>query len=529
MSESVNPIFDLSYQEQKDTSIDSVNYIKLFDTNNGFSAVNNPPQNHFTFRLNDINSYYRYAHSFFHFECQAFQSNGNDMGVISSDIRSALSRVVFRINSEVVEDKPAYFYREAEWDRDTWSLQYRSLIGSDMNIDDINQVGTDLITNAGDFSSIGNPDVDGQFALCLAASTVDGTGTGDTTNVEKGMLRRANFINTTQNATGRLWARSKGQMINCFVPFYHLFNVAKVWDRVIKGCPLEVEFFITPNEICTLQSPLKKDGVTAADGTTTLRWVGPGITWNIPRIIPSPMVEARLNAQLLAGLSIPIKFEKSYMYRYNIGTGDAASQQWRIVNTASRPTRLVVFHRPQETESNQQKPLRGDGTNASACVLTKANLFINGTKVPSEDVTADVGQLTQAGITGPLPGNQFSGENNETFNTTIIARDVTQQYRMYNEMLSNYTEPYMRNFGMVAGKLDYTNFATSPYYCYDLSKRELGQFVGGAAEVTLDFSLGYVPDQNGGTRPPLYLYALLYTESEMTLSMTEHSTRVLVR
>ena len=90
------------------------------------------------------------------------------------------------------------------------------------------------------------------------------------------------------------------------------------------------------------------------------------------------------------------------MYRYNIGTGDAASQQWRIVNTASRPTRLVVFHRPQETESNQQKPLRGDGTNASACVLTKANLFINGAKV-DEDVTADVGQLTQAGITGPLP------------------------------------------------------------------------------------------------------------------------------
>ena len=147
------------------------------------------------------------------------------------------------------------------------------------------------------------------------------------------------------------------------------------------------------------------------------------------------------------------------MYRYNIGTGDAASQQWRIVNTASRPTRLVVFHRPQETESNQQKPLRGDGTNASACVLTKANLFINGTKVPSEDVTADVGQLTQAGITSTTRKSIYGRTMKHSILPSLL---VTLLSNIACTMkCSATTQSLTCAIWYIAGKLDYTNFATS--------------------------------------------------------------------
>ncbi len=115
MSETPNPVYDLSFQEQKDVSTDAINYIKLYDVNTGFAANEN--QDHFHFRCNDINSWYRYAHSFFHFQCSANQSADNELGIVNSDIRSVLNRVVFRVNSEVVEDKPQYFYREAEWDK----------------------------------------------------------------------------------------------------------------------------------------------------------------------------------------------------------------------------------------------------------------------------------------------------------------------------------------------------------------------------------------------------------------------------
>ena len=530
MEDSMNPIFDLSYQEKRDNSIDSVNYIELFDTNGGFTAKNTPTvQRHFTFRLNDVNSWYRFAHSFIKVKCTAKSANDLTQSHIASDIRTIINRCIFRMNSEVVEDKPNYYFREAEWDRQTWSLDYINNVASNMGIDDHHFYG-DGIRQAPQFSPNGNSVfAEGLGNLLIAKS--EALSTGGAAALAQGECQKLSVWNNRLGCDARLASRDSGQGVEYLIPFYHLFNVGKVWDKCVKGCPLEIELFIADDGICCRSPNAQMDGTGAVNTATegaVLNWVGSGITWMIPRIVPSPMAEARLNAQLLAGVSVPITFEKSYVYRFGIDSSvpRPSSQQWRIVNTASRPTRVVLFLRSQESETGAGGATGqffgnitdGSNFNGISSVLTKANLFVNGRKVPSEDVKATAG--TQKGKSASQGGDYDVA-------TLPLGRDVSQLYRQYNEMQANYTEPYNRNFGMMSGTLNINDFSLTPYYCYDLSKRELAEFVGGASEISLDFTL----DQSVGAlaTASMFIYAVVYTESEMTLNMTEHQTRVLVR
>ena len=533
----MNPIFDLSYQERRDNSIDAINYIELFDTNNGFTAKNVPTvQRHFTFRLNDINSWYRFAHSFIKVKCTAKSVLDTTQSHIHSDIRSIFNRVILRMNSEVVEDKSNYFFREAEWSRSCYSLDYLNTVASNMGIDDYRFFGDQIrqspeyVTGAG--AGAGNLYPEGLGALVVAQSqALVGTGTDPVT---KETFRQLDTWNNRLGSNGRLSSADCGKGREYYVPLYELFNLPKVWDRCIKGAPLELELFIAPDSVCCRSPNNNMDGTaianTATDGAV-LNWVGSGITWLVPRIVPSPLAEARLNSILLEGRSIPINFEKSYVYRYAVEAGATkprpVNEQWRIVNTASRPTKVVLFLRTQESEASVTSGVQGQffqnvndgsGFGGVTSVLSKANLFVNGRKVPSEDVKCTAGVLKDK-----------SASAGGTLDVVGLpkGRDMSQLYRMYQEFMANYDHPYSRNFGMMAGTMSYNDFALNPFYCYDLSKREIAEFVGGASEISLDFTLEASTD--APAIPAMYIYALVYSESTLTLNMSEHSTTVLVR
>ena len=292
--------------------------------------------------------------------------------------------------------------------------------------------------------------------------------------------------------------------LNFYIPLYHLFNVFGVYDKVIKGCPLEIELFCTNDKVRILRTGTDTDGNpnTGAPKDSVLKWVNAGISLLLPRIVPSPMTEALLNRQLIAGLSIPIKFEKSYVYRESVTTATGPGQ-WRIVNTASRPTKVVLFMVPQDGETSQERDLYAQhshlepiGTQTSVASWIKSNLFVNGRKVPSEDVRHN--------------SNKYG------------LKDHAQLYRMLNESQHNYDSPYLRNFGMEAGLNPWWNTLYCPLIVFDLSKRELSEFVGGASEIVVDYELKV-------TTGAQFLYAIVFTESELTLNMTEHYTLITVR
>ncbi len=500
MTEITNPIFDLSYSYRKDNSVDAVNHITFYDTTNGFTAagqVGSPPpvgnaQDHFTFRCNDVNSWWRPALGFIRVQCAVYnqETNGTAPGnhtyhALEDDIRTIFNRIILRLNGEVVEDKPHHVFREWYYDRSTWSKQYAETVGSAMFVD---PAGDEF--NAYKSTGVGSVKAPGNYEPILLAPT----------NIALADMKKSDEWNTRLHPLGRRYnycaqygqGTGSAQSMEFYIPLYHLFNCFKVYDKVIKGCPIEIELYTVKDEIRIHRRATQVNGVTASALKSVLKWNEAGLSLILPRVIPSPSTEAMLNRQLIAGLSVPIKFEKSYVYRDSIDTGKT-NGQWRVTNTASRPTKIVVFTVKQDSEQNQTDAL-WEPHNAVQNRVNRISMFVNGRKVPSEDVKNESMQSSQ------------------------------QVFRMWNEALHNYDQPYLRNFGMVAGLRDFqsVNFKV-PMYVFDLSKRELSEFVGGASELVVDWHY------DAATTDPQFMYALVYTESELTLNMTEHSTMITVR
>ena len=126
--------------------------------------------------------------------------------------------------------------------------------------------------------------------------------------------------------------------------------------------------------------------------------------------------------------------------------------------------------------------------------FNKLNLSINGHRVPQEDV---------------LVGNAAG---------SWLAADFTQVYRASVADMGNLDSAYDRNFGLMGGSQNLHTFSQCPVFTYDLTKKEVADFVGSASEMTIDWGLHTAI--NAGT--PYWIYAVITTEAQVNLNMTAH-------
>jgi hypothetical protein len=87
---------------------------------------------------------------------------------------------------------------------------------------------------------------------------------------------------------------------------------------------------------------------------------------------------------------------------------------------------------------------------------------------------------------------------------------------MFNESMGNTTDPYARNFGGMGGNMNVATFLQCPIYSFDLTKKEIGDWIGSSADITLGWELA------AGAGVDAWLYAVVTTEGEVALDMTAH-------
>ena len=467
-------IFDLSPPKSvlHDSEVESFNYHKFYDPNSGNPAG----QTKFVFRINDINSLWLLSRSYIHMSWIVTIPAG-ERGTVTNDIRNFFNRVILRLNDTVIEDKSNYFYRECYPDRLRWSKQYAEQMGDLMwyKPEDASNYGFSYFEHS----------VPG-ISAAGAAKILAGAG-GNMLDTDFANLDQ---FNDTKCAAGyHAQVTQTGEQNHALVPLLHLVNFPKVWQKVIRGFDIELELHCTPDPIRLFQSGLKVDG-TVSTAAISADWAGRGITLWCPRVTGHPEIAAKLNNQLASGVNIPVMYPKTHVNRQTLANADGTSGQWRIVNTASRPVRVEVFLTQQTTETNLQTPL----DNFATPIFSKLNLSVNGHRLPAEDVIVD----------------------NVTAGNAWRQADLTQILRQHQTDMGNLDSVYDRNFGLMGGNINNHTFAHNPVYTYDLTKKEVADWVGSASELVLDWGLAAAVGAN------YWIYAIIMTESQVNLNMSAH-------
>jgi hypothetical protein len=83
--------------------------------------------------------------------------------------------------------------------------------------------------------------------------------------------------------------------------------------------------------------------------------------------------------------------------------------------------------------------------------------------------------------------------------------------------MANTTDPYARNFGGMGGNMSVATWLQCPIYSFDLTKKEVADWIGSSADITVEWELAAAVPASG-----VWLYATVTTEGEVALDMTAH-------
>ena len=532
----------------RDVSIDSYDYFKLY-SKGGFNANNsgsfpNQAQSEFNFHLSDLNNYYLPSRSFFRLQLTVNTAFNTDDSTFESDIRGIWNRCQLLLNSTVVEDVTSNFQEKCKIDSKFWTKQYSHEIGGDLGYfphsnsqSDGSMYGasTALLAN----KAMGAPALQYDYALwCDEADTKYGKRVAPAVGKEP---FPANYWETRVNTFGRrlmlshqnvnggntqaksaggtvnpltpeeILALNTGLTMNFWIPCYELFQFFKYFDRVTKGVDIQINLFknpdlrtiergadgvLKPSQVITGMPPAET--AFLSQGSGYMNWVGSGVEWWIPYIKPSIGMEAQLNRVLEKGVELPITFESGLVYNQILQTQGTAN--WRITTTSSRPTRLIYGTRATAWDTAGFNQGAYKDSFFTSARYTDWSVYLNGKKIPNATIQV---QYRQARYT--------------SFN-------VMELYNRYLAMCYNFNSPAMRNYGLGAGNLDYSDFAT--WYmitCIDLTPGNVGEIGTSQSELVLE----YGPGEAG--LPDTTIYALLYVERTVMMNLSSQSTYISIK
>ena len=473
-STTLSDVYDLTDLQPLALRDDPVEYRRFYDQSSGFTAQNAPVQNHFNFRVSDINSLWLLHRAYLLVEFSLVNGGGaNERGTFANGLGNLFERAILRLGDTIVEDKPRHAFREYEIDAMSWNKQYADTVGSLM------LYHTRDVSNAE------------YHGLNLARSAYVQAGGAVGTIGDYTITPDAFDVGNSPEAKNRTLTRNNPTF--AMIPLYHIFNFPKVYQKILRGYDLEIELFTTSDKVRIIRSGVQSDGTaasTAGADDVNLNWSGSGISLYIPRIVPPAGTMAKINNMLSgAGVAPKVEYERSHVYREAIPTG-RADGSWSITTNTSTPTRIYFMLCDQDSETNQLVDLR-----QRANLLTRLDVYVNGKSVPTENIQAE-------GATG----------------SSIIQRNFTQYARQWNNLQGNFDGVYHGAMG--GGNLDYLSFELNNVISINLKETD-DPLLASSSDVKVDYQL------DAAAAKDLYLYAVLYSKSTTILEMSEGRNNVI--
>ncbi len=293
-SSSLENVYNFDDLEPLALRDDPVEYRRFYDQSAGFTAQNSPVQNHFHFRVSDINSLWLLHRGYLLVEFEVTAGVANERATLANGLGHLFERCILRLGDTIIEDKPRHFHREFEVDAMSWSKQYAETVGSMMLYHPRDAAGPDYSLANHSRALFQDP---GQTTQTTSPDPFD--------------------VSTTPQGKNRILTDQSPTY--AMIPLYHLFNFPKVYQKFIRGYDVELELYTTSDKIRLIRS--LKTATNTASGTTdsTLTWSGPGISLYLPRIVPPAGVMAKINNMLSGdGIKPLVEFEKSNVYRETI-------------------------------------------------------------------------------------------------------------------------------------------------------------------------------------------------------------------
>lgn len=472
----MDSIYDITSNTTLDTKADPVEYRKFFDQTSGSSTANDLTKAHWNFRVSDINSYWllHRAYLMVEFDIAPLAGAPNERVTLANGIGNIIDRCVLRLGDTVVEDKPRHFYREHELDTMTWSKQYVDTVGSLMMYHPNSLQNADwTVANRGRSAYV-KP---GGGVATIGDYTLD-----------------PEAFDVPESPEGHNRLLTQGRSTYAMIPLYHLFNMPKVYQRVIRGLDIELEIYTTNDNIRVIRSATQDDGTASVAGSATngtFHWKNAGLTLYLPRVVPPAQEQARLNRMLAEGVAPKIEFEKSIVHRESIASGNK-SGEWSITTNTSTPTRIYLMLRSQASESDQNTPLY-----ERQAFLSRLDLYVNGQHVPSENLEAP-------GATG----------------ASITQRNFTTYLRQWHNSQGNFDGVYDGSVG--GSHLGLADFELKNIVAIDL--KQMGRdLVDKSSDIRVEYTLDNAVNKGH------YLYAIVFSKSTVQLEMSEGRSVAIVK
>lgn len=328
--EITNPQYNLANKPVRDTSTYEEDYLQVL-------SDQNPPNYSSQIRveLKDITNMTNLSLGYIQVNLEVLNADDTALAAganvaIVNNVASIFSRSVARINNVVVETNELAHHCNHLKTLLNYSSDYANSVGSNMG------VSPDTSEHKSD-------------AGCLLPVTA-GQAYNETHN--KGFYDRRKLI-TGNNA---------GEPVSFFIPLTHLFGCAQ--NKVMMNNAFSIELTRNSDVECLY-------GADSANCKIKIKELS---LW-LPRITPSPLVQAEVLSKISAGVTSPYMYETWSCYDSNEFSNTSITQ--RVISQAERPV-WVFTYATLATTAQANSPYHTP-TNS----LTRVQCRVNGKLMPS--------------------------------------------------------------------------------------------------------------------------------------------------
>lgn len=352
-------IFDLSATYSEDQSIESMNFLKVFEEN---GLVNNN-RRLLKFRIDDLTSFLLLSRSYVVLQLElqsgtAIPYGANTVGpAFINGLDKAFKRGSMSFNGQVVDNYHNYMREhinvmdKLEVDRD-YDASVSLARGYVPEIDTPIGGATDSGINLKELSAVDNK------SLAYRSASLTG-----------GAVKQNVFA----------------------VPLHRLFRFCKFYDKVLRSVQIEVELELASDEefLCHATAGYGKDPTEIPKWD----WHNQGAFLMVPRIVPSISVRSSLNSMLSSGFKNNLQYTDFHTYRVLAGT---ERQDVRISTTISRPVKIYIgFQKQTKSGAMNENTLLYDRAN-----IDKISVLVNGSQNPVNEYEVNMGAVGKVDTRG---------------------------------------------------------------------------------------------------------------------------------
>ena len=240
MTEVINPIFDLDQSYDRDVSIIDKYYSKVYDQATGTTIPNASltTKTHFKFLVSDRSSWVHLAGAFLRIQFRVDKAALGNNTTVVSNIQSIFKRCILRANGVTLHDSSQYQECFADIDSKFWPAEYAKDIGSSIMLypsNMFNDAGWNFIHR--NTIGLGN--------LLVTTTGADPTVIGEADVITNWNSPLGGGVSTRFGLTDN--STVNGNVINCYVPLYHVFPFIRYYNQVINNVQWEIELYRQDN------------------------------------------------------------------------------------------------------------------------------------------------------------------------------------------------------------------------------------------------------------------------------------------